>query len=184
MGKSQNTVSENDKQKGSPQGGMSSGMAALAGCCCIFTIIPAIIFLCLIPVWIVYLSIDSLWPIEQAVNVKLCKWAGWGVASFVIVHALLPFIFEVIFKMMCCPGGIPKKKPKNCWVTIDSIHGFFDTIFSLLEAALAVYGAILLKDMNWTTTTSVWFKFSMVAIDVSLWFSFLKWFFFFCIRVA
>jgi amino acid transporter len=138
-------------------------------------LLPLVVFGLLMPVWLVFLLYTDLWPLTQMANNDLCRWAGWACTLWICANIFLPLIFEVCFKMLCCHGDKTPNKPKNCWKAIDIVDGFFLTIVSLGEAVLAVYGVMFLNDMDWTATQSVWFKFSMVAIECALMLHLIKW---------
>jgi len=55
------------------------------------------------------------------------------------------------------------------------VHEFFLALFSIGEAVLAVYGVMFLIEMDWAATKSLWFKFSMVTIEIALMWHLLLW---------
>jgi hypothetical protein len=153
------------------QEAMAAGAAGGCVACCFM--IPFLALIILIPLWGVWMWVPGFWQKSQAHNQELLDWGHLALVAL-FSHIFLNPLFQLIIKGMCfsLKEGQPmttEMQSKHDW--IDSIETWIRLGVEFWMAYLAFTGAAELSDM--LKSGSAWFDFSMICMDVIMWFYFL-----------
>jgi hypothetical protein len=113
------------------------------------------------------------WQKSQAHNQELLDWGHLALIAL-FSHILLNPLFQSVIKGMC----FPQKEGQHMTTELQKKHEWIDTIETWIRlciefwmAYLAFTGAGELSDMK--SSDSAWFHFSMISMDIIMWFYFL-----------
>lgn len=113
-------------------------------------------------IWMYYLWSDVQWYKSEARNIQLVKWAKISL----IILVLLPIISNLTWAFICCGlwdehQGF--REQEGCMKRCGNFMKLLIVLSCVYELVWGIYGIHLIKSMK---SDDMWFKFSMIMIDM------------------